>query len=125
MWAGLPPPPVGAPREKQGLSRSEFGPANATSSEVATHVKLALWKAEVYESEASPIHEGELMATLVTVLDLLFGCHHEHLSRVFTLDGQTYRVCCDCGARYGYSLETMSIKRRLPRVPVPTRFQMA
>jgi len=54
------------------------------------------------------------MPKLVTVLDFLFGCHHLHLSRVFTISGQTYRVCCDCGARYGYSLETMSIKRRLP-----------
>jgi hypothetical protein len=65
------------------------------------------------------------MARLVTVLDFLFGCHHCHLSRVFTLDGQTYRVCCDCGAKYGYSLKTMSIERRLPLVPVSTRFRMA
>ncbi len=65
------------------------------------------------------------MARLVTVLDFLFGCHHGRLSRVFTLDGQTYRVCCDCGAKYGYSLATMSIERRLPAVPVPTRFRMA
>ena len=65
------------------------------------------------------------MARLVTVLDFLFGCHHGHLSRVFTLGGETYRVCCDCGAKYGYSLETMSIKRRLPLVPVSTRFRIA
>jgi len=65
------------------------------------------------------------MAKLVTVLDFLFGCHHGHLSRVFTLGGETYRVCCDCGAKYGYSLETMSIKRRLPRATVPTRFRIA
>ena len=65
------------------------------------------------------------MAKLVTVLDFLFGCHHGHLSRVFTVGGETYRVCCDCGAKYGYSLETMSIKRRLPLAPVPTRFRIA
>lgn len=65
------------------------------------------------------------MTRLVTVLDFLFGCHHGHLSRVFTLDGQTYRVCCDCGAKYGYSLETMSIERRLPLFPVSTRFRVA
>ncbi len=64
------------------------------------------------------------MARLVTVLDFLFGCHHR-LSRVFTLEGQTYRVCCACGAKYGYSLETMSIKRRLPLAHVPTRFRIA
>ena len=65
------------------------------------------------------------MARLMTVLDFLFGCHHEHLSRTFTLEGQTYRVCCDCGARYDYSLKTMSIEQRLPRTPVRTRLRIA
>jgi hypothetical protein len=53
------------------------------------------------------------MKNLVVALDFLFGCHHQNLSRVFTLDGQTYRVCCDCGARFEYSLMNMSVKRRL------------
>ena len=65
------------------------------------------------------------MRFLLTILDFLFGCHHLQLSRVFTLQGETYRVCCDCGARYAYSLETMSIERRLPLTPVPTRFRIA
>jgi hypothetical protein len=65
------------------------------------------------------------MAALIAILDFLFGCHHPHLSRVFTLGGETYRVCCDCGARYEYSLETMSIERRLPLAHVPTRFRIA
>jgi len=51
---------------------------------------------------------------LLAILDFLFGCHHVHLSRVFTLQGETYRVCCDCGAKFVYSLETMSIEHRLP-----------
>ena len=50
------------------------------------------------------------MAILLAILDFLFGCHHLHLSRVFTLQGETYRVCCDCGAKFAYSLETMSIE---------------
>jgi hypothetical protein len=45
-------------------------------------------------------------------LKYLFGCHHRNLSRVFTISGQSYRVCWDCGAKYSYSLETMSIKQR-------------
>ena len=53
------------------------------------------------------------MENLVVALDFLFGCHHQNLSRVFTLDGQTYRVCCDCGARFEYSLTNMSVKRRV------------
>ncbi len=65
------------------------------------------------------------MAILLAILDFLFGCHHVHLSRVFTLQDETYRVCCDCGARFAYSLETMSIERRLPLTPVLTRFRIA
>ena len=53
------------------------------------------------------------MKNLVVALDFLFGCHHQNLSRVFTLEGQSYRVCCDCGARFEYSLRNMSLKRRL------------
>jgi hypothetical protein len=40
--------------------------------------------------------------------DFLFGCRHGTISRVFTIRGRTYQVCCDCGATREYSLETMS-----------------
>jgi hypothetical protein len=33
------------------------------------------------------------MEISLAVLDFLFGCHHGHLSRVFTLKDETYRVC--------------------------------
>jgi uncharacterized membrane protein len=52
------------------------------------------------------------MERLVTVLDFVFGCHHRHLSRVFTISGKSYRVCCDCGAKYSYSLKSMTIEDR-------------
>jgi hypothetical protein len=55
-----------------------------------------------------------LIVTLLAILDFIFGCHHSHLSRVFTLQGETYKVCCDCAARFAYSLEGMSIERRMP-----------
>jgi hypothetical protein len=48
---------------------------------------------------------------LASALDFAFGCHHSKLSRVFTLEGHTYKVCCDCGHRFEYSLQTMSITR--------------
>jgi hypothetical protein len=67
----------------------------------------------------------KFMEILLVVLDFLFGCHHVHLSRVFTLKGETYKVCCDCGAKFAYSLKTMSIERRLPLTPVLTRFRIA
>ena len=41
--------------------------------------------------------------------DLAFGCHHRNLSRVFTIDRRTYRVCCSCGVKFTYSLENMSV----------------
>lgn len=50
------------------------------------------------------------MKYLVMAVDFLFGCHHGRLSRVFTITGDTYRVCFDCGAKFGYSLKTMSTK---------------
>ncbi len=51
------------------------------------------------------------------LLDFIFGCHHSNLSRVFTIARRTYRVCCDCGAEFDYSLETMAIKGRRTRSP--------
>jgi hypothetical protein len=39
--------------------------------------------------------------------DFVFGCHHAHLSRVFQTGRQIYRVCCDCGTRFDYSLATV------------------
>jgi hypothetical protein len=68
---------------------------------------------------------GGFMAIMLAIFEYLFGCHHVHISRVFTVGGETYKVCCDCGAKFAYSLETMSIERRLPPAPVMTRFRVA
>lgn len=65
------------------------------------------------------------MAILIAVLEYLFGCHHTNLSRVFTMGGETYRVCFDCAGKFEYSLETMAIQRRLPPTRVMTRFRIA
>ncbi|HET9409701.1 MAG TPA: hypothetical protein VFO39_20865 [Candidatus Sulfotelmatobacter sp.] len=53
-----------------------------------------------------------MMHPLAAFLEYVLGCQHRHLSRVFTLRGRTYKVCCDCGARFDYSLRTMSIVHR-------------
>ena len=42
---------------------------------------------------------------VTTLLNFIFGCHHSNLSRVFTIRRRTYRVCCDCGAEFDYSLD--------------------
>ena len=59
------------------------------------------------------------MSYVTTALDFLFGCHHTHMSRVFTIAGSSYRVCCDCGAEFRYSLQTMSIQQRVFHRPAP------
>lgn len=56
-----------------------------------------------------------IVEPLANALDLAFGCHHRRLSRVFTVEGRSYKVCCDCGAKFAYSWQTMSIVRR-PRL---------
>lgn len=60
------------------------------------------------------------MEKLVAVLDFVFGCHHRHLSRVFTIGGRTYRMCCDCGTKFNYSLENMRMERRFRAFVVRT-----
>ncbi len=51
------------------------------------------------------------------VFDFFLDCHHRELTRVFTLKGRTYRVCCQCGAEFEYSLEDMRLvsRRRMHR----------
>lgn len=51
--------------------------------------------------------------------NLLFGCRHGNLSRVFTIRRRTYRVCCDCGAEFDYSLAAMSTYRAQARLSGP------
>jgi len=55
------------------------------------------------------------MKSLVRTFDFLFGCHHSNLSRVFTLHGRTYQVCCDCGAEFDYSLKYMCTEHHVPQ----------
>jgi hypothetical protein len=38
---------------------------------------------------------------------IFFGCSHSHLSRIFTLQDETYRVCLECGTHVPYSSITM------------------
>jgi hypothetical protein len=41
------------------------------------------------------------MNPLLWILQFAFGCHHGHLSRVFTIKKRTYNVCLDCGHEFG------------------------
>jgi len=59
-------------------------------------------------SERAPLWDS-VTHPFANALEFAFGCRHAKLSRVFTLEGRSYKVCCDCGARFDYSLRTMSI----------------
>jgi hypothetical protein len=42
------------------------------------------------------------------VIEAIFGyCRHSNLSRPFTIEGQTYKVCMDCSQQVFYSRDTM------------------
>jgi hypothetical protein len=41
--------------------------------------------------------------------EIFLGCSHQHLTRPFTLQNETYMVCLDCGKQVYYSAETMRI----------------
>jgi hypothetical protein len=58
-----------------------------------------------------------LINCLLNFYGFIFGCHHSNLSRVFTIGGDTYVVCCLCGDKFPYSLDSMSLysyKRKTP-----------
>ena len=72
-------------------------------------------------SEENPLWSS-LTHPFANVLEFAFGCRHRKLSRVFTINNDSYQVCCDCGATFNYSWETMSIQRRRAALQVrPSR----
>ena len=49
-----------------------------------------------------------IMEFFQSVFEAIFGyCRHSNLSRPFTIEGQTYKVCMDCSQQVFYSRETM------------------
>jgi hypothetical protein len=40
------------------------------------------------------------MKLLLRMFQFAFCCHHGHLSRVFTIQKRTYKVCLDCGQEF-------------------------
>jgi hypothetical protein len=46
-------------------------------------------------------------AIFIFLYELVIGCSHEHVTRPFTLQQQTYKVCLDCGKQIFYSPVTM------------------
>jgi hypothetical protein len=48
-----------------------------------------------------------LQAIFAFFYEILLGCRHDKLTRPFTLENQTYKVCLDCGKHIYYSADTM------------------
>lgn len=48
-----------------------------------------------------------LRACLNFFAEILFGCSHSRLTRPFTLEKETYKVCLDCGKQIYYSAQDM------------------
>jgi hypothetical protein len=49
-----------------------------------------------------------IMDFFQSVFEAIFGfCRHNNLSRPFTIEGQTYKVCMDCSQQVFYSRDTM------------------
>lgn len=48
-----------------------------------------------------------LRAVFNFLYETILGCSHQHLTRPFTLEKQTYKVCLDCGKQIYYSAATM------------------
>jgi hypothetical protein len=40
------------------------------------------------------------MNPLSWIIHFVFGCHHRHMSRVFTIKKRTYEICFDCGKEF-------------------------
>jgi hypothetical protein len=55
--------------------------------------------------------QGRVVPIATTIMNWLFGCRHRELSRAFTAENETYKVCLKCGARLRYSWQTMSLVR--------------
>lgn len=73
-------------------------------------------------SEGTPLWDS-VTNPFTKALEMAFGCHHRKLSRVFTIEGHTYKVCCGCGRRFEYSLQTMSIRHRRRLFPALTHLR--
>jgi hypothetical protein len=48
-----------------------------------------------------------MKTSLGWTFESMFGCHHQQLSRVFTIRRRTYQVCIECGREFDYSWALM------------------
>lgn len=56
--------------------------------------------------------------------DRLLGCWHSDLSRPFTVNSETYRVCLSCGARRPFVAESWMNTGTFYRETIPGQIQV-
>jgi hypothetical protein len=61
------------------------------------------------------------MKPILWTFEFVFGCHHDQLSRVFTITKKTYKVCLKCGQQFNYSWPRMHTVRPAGADPVYVR----
>jgi hypothetical protein len=59
------------------------------------------------------------------VYEALFACRHGRQTRPFTLAGQTYKVCTDCGKQIFYSVDRMEPLTRAEMRRLQARLPLA
>ena len=52
------------------------------------------------------IRRSNVAGALLNRLGAFFGCPHKEMSRPFSRQGETYRVCINCGARRSFDDKT-------------------
>jgi hypothetical protein len=55
-------------------------------------------------------HLVDLLLGPFKLISKLWTCWHRHMSRPFTRDGETYRVCLRCGVQRRFDLEAWKTK---------------
>jgi hypothetical protein len=61
--------------------------------------QLALQKRTTDGQNGRAFVAGGLAKKIGIGLNRIFGCWHSEMSRPFSIDGQSYKACIDCGAR--------------------------
>ena len=65
----------------------------------------------VLKGVSTPAEESERAQSLLRrVVSRVFVCWHRKLSRPFTRDGETYRVCLRCGMHRQFDLQEWKTK---------------
>lgn len=68
-------------------------------------MSAALGTLEHY-SQSEPTRLSGVYSRITNRVGALFGCQHKEMSRPFSRQGETYRVCINCGARRQFDAKT-------------------